>query len=61
MLGKVVVWNSGKVSAADRSILMPEIPAVGKKYTWQVRVWDKTEKAPVEPTCFFSNGFFKSL
>lgn len=45
--GKSPVWNSGKVSG-DQSVYVPyagkELQS-GKKYNWQVRVWDNNSKA----------------
>ena len=46
LLGKKTLWNSGKVSS-DQSIYVPYSgPALesGKKYFWQVRVWDNSGK-----------------
>ncbi|WP_121357202.1 alpha-L-rhamnosidase [Flavisolibacter nicotianae] len=45
--GKNLRWNSGKV-ASDQSVLVPYGGApleAGKKYFWQVRVWDNSGKA----------------
>ena len=44
--GKTVTWNSGKVMA-DQSVQVPYQGLVlqsGKKYYWQVRVWDNSGK-----------------
>jgi alpha-L-rhamnosidase len=45
--GRHEVWNTGKV-ASDQSVFVPyqgEALASGKKYYWQVRVWDNSDKA----------------
>jgi alpha-L-rhamnosidase len=47
--GKKLVWNSGKIMS-DQSVYIPykgEKLLSGKKYYWQVRVWDNTGKASV--------------
>ncbi len=63
MLGKVVVWNSGKVSAAE-SVQIPyagDPLQSGKKYTWQVRVWDKNGKgSPWSQPASFQMAFLKA-
>ena len=44
--GKTVTWNSGKVMS-DQSVQVPYQGAAlqsGKKYYWQVRVWDNSGK-----------------
>jgi alpha-L-rhamnosidase len=44
--GKGLVWNSGKI-ASDQSLQVPYAGPVlgsGKKYYWQVRVWDNKSK-----------------
>src|SRR6187399_3179137 len=50
------VWKSGKITS-DRSVQVPYAGTVlqsGKKYTWQVRVWDNNGKASAssEPAFF---------
>lgn len=45
--GREIVWNSGKVSS-DQSVYIPyNGPALlaGKKYYWQVRIWDDKGQA----------------
>ena len=45
--GKNLQWSSGKV-ASDQSVMVPYSGAplqAGKKYYWQVRVWDNSGKA----------------
>ncbi len=45
--GKNLVWNSGKI-ASDQSVQVPYAGTAlqsGKKYSWQVRVWDNEGKA----------------
>ena len=45
--GKELVWKSGKI-ASDQSIHVPyqgDALSSGKKYFWQVRVWDENGKA----------------
>jgi len=45
--GKTTLWNSGKV-ISSQSVHVPYAGSPlqsGKKYTWQVRVWDNTGKA----------------
>ena len=44
--GKTAVWSSGKV-VSDQSVHIPYGGTAlqsGKKYTWQVRVWDNSDK-----------------
>ncbi|MEO5563293.1 MAG: alpha-L-rhamnosidase N-terminal domain-containing protein, partial [Chitinophagaceae bacterium] len=44
--GKTAVWNSGKI-VSDQSVQVPysgDALQSGKKYTWQVRVWDNNGK-----------------
>ncbi len=62
-LAKGTVWNSSKVNS-DQSLFVPYGgPAVqsGKKYFWQVRVWDNANKASAwsEPS-FFQMGMLKA-
>lgn len=45
--GKSLVWSTGKISASQ-SVLVPytgDALAAGKKYYWQVRVWDDQQRA----------------
>ena len=56
VLGKTTVWSSGKV-LSDQSVHVPyagDALQSGKKYNWQVRVWDNEEKISVwtEPASF---------
>lgn len=66
--GKSLQWNSGKV-ASDQSVYVPYAGTAlqsGKKYYWQVRVWDNTGKASAwsEPafwqTAFLSPSDWKA-
>ena len=44
--GKTAVWNSGKI-VTSQSVHVPYAGTAlqsGKKYSWQVRVWDNTDK-----------------
>ena len=48
--GKAPVWSSGKVMSAQ-SVFVPYSGSAlqsGKKYKWQVQVWDNTNKLPVK-------------
>src|SRR6187399_1801283 len=54
--GKVAAWKSGKIMS-DRSVHVPYTGTAlqsGKKYTWEVRVWDNSGKASAwsEPAFF---------
>jgi alpha-L-rhamnosidase len=54
------VWKSGKINS-DRSVQVPYAGTAlqsGKKYTWQVRIWDNNGKASAssEPA-FFQTAF----
>ena len=42
--GRRLIWDSGKVSSGQSLYLPYEGPALdaGKRYYWQVRVWDET-------------------
>ena len=56
---KGTAWKSGKI-ISDQSVHVPYAGAAlqsGKKYTWQVRVWDNNGKASAwsEPA-FFQTG-----
>ncbi|HEY5967159.1 MAG TPA: family 78 glycoside hydrolase catalytic domain [Chitinophagaceae bacterium] len=56
--GKSTVWKSGKV-IADRSVHVPYEGAAlqsGKKYTWEVRVWDNNGK----PSAWSEPAFFQT-
>lgn len=60
--GKGLTWSSGRV-ASDQSVYVPyqgEPLASGKKYYWQVRVWDQTGKPSAwsEPA-FWQTAFLK--
>src|SRR6185436_16684892 len=60
---KGTVWKSGKVSS-DRSVQVPYAGTAlqsGKKYTWEVRVWDNNGKTSAwsEPA-FFQTAFLNS-
>ena len=56
---KKAVWNPGKVSS-DQSVHIPYAGAPlqsGKKYSWQVRVWDHSGKASAwSAPAFFQMG-----
>ncbi|HET9747128.1 MAG TPA: family 78 glycoside hydrolase catalytic domain, partial [Chitinophagaceae bacterium] len=58
--GKSSVWKSGKVQS-DQSVHVPYAGSAlqsGKKYTWQVRVWDNKGKAsPWSATASFQMAF----
>ena len=57
-----VVWNPGKVQS-DQSVHVPYAGSPlqsGKKYSWQVRVWDNNGKASSwSAPAFFSNGIIR--
>src|SRR5687767_6506916 len=57
--GKITLWNSGKISS-DRSVHVPYAGTAllsGKKYHWQVRVWDNNGQAsPWSETAFFQTA-----
>src|SRR5688572_4213203 len=57
--GKSTAWKSGKV-VADRSVHVPYEGAAlqsGKKYTWEVRVWDNNGKpSPWSEPAFFQTA-----
>ena len=59
--GKNLVWNSNKVSSGQ-SVLVPyagQPLQSGKKYYWQVRVWDNEGKAsPWSEPAFWLTAFF---
>lgn len=54
--GKTTIWNSGKI-VSDQSVLNSYGGVAlqsGKKYNWQVRVWDNTDKPSAwSPSAFF--------
>jgi alpha-L-rhamnosidase len=58
----VVVWNSGKVMS-EQSVLIPysgDALQSGKKYKWQVKVWDNTDELPqTSDTASFQMAFLK--
>jgi alpha-L-rhamnosidase len=61
--GKQLVWNSGKVSSSQSVHIVYEGTPLqsGKKYAWQVRIWDndhKTSKWSVSAT--FQTGMLDS-
>jgi len=62
-LGKTVVWSTGKVPS-DQSVHMPyagQPLQSGKKYIWQVRVWDnKGNVSPWSDQAFFQTAFLKA-
>jgi alpha-L-rhamnosidase len=57
--GKTTVWKSGKVMS-DRSVHVPYAGTAlqsGKKYTWEVRVWDNNGKpSPLSEPAFFQTA-----
>ena len=58
------VWKSGKINS-DRSVQVPYAGTAlqsGKKYTWQVRIWDNNGKASAssEPA-FFQTAMMSSV
>jgi alpha-L-rhamnosidase len=57
------VWKSGKINS-NRSVQVLYAGAAlqsGKKYTWQVRVWDNSGKVSSwSATASFQTGFFKA-
>ncbi|HZF66171.1 MAG TPA: family 78 glycoside hydrolase catalytic domain, partial [Chitinophagaceae bacterium] len=56
------VWNSGKVTS-DQSLYVPYAGGAlqsGRKYSWQVRVWDNNGKASAwSQPAYFQMGFLK--
>jgi len=55
---KGAAWKSGKISS-DRSVQVPYAGAAlqpGKKYTWEVRVWDNNDK----PSAWSESAFFQT-
>ena len=54
--GNTLVWNSGKVTSGQSVNVLYAGPSLesGKKYSWQVRVWDNANKASSwsEPASF---------
>ena len=59
--GKTSVWKSGKVNS-DQSVQVSYAGTAlqsGKKYAWQVRVWDNSGKGSSwSEKAFFQTGFF---
>src|SRR6187402_3907513 len=56
--GKTTAWKSGKINS-DRSVQVPYAGTAlqsGKKYTWQVRVWDNNGK----PSGWSEPAFFQT-
>ena len=56
--GKSTAWKSGKV-ISDRSVHVPYAGTAlqsGKKYTWEVRVWDNNGK----PSAWSEPAFFQT-
>ena len=63
MTGKTIVWSSGKiVSAQSVHVSYAGSPLhSGKKYTWQVKVWDNYGKNSAwSKPAFFQMGFLNS-
>jgi alpha-L-rhamnosidase len=62
-LGKTVVWSTGKVQS-DQSVHISYLGTAlqsGKKYNWQVRVWDNKGKASVwSQPAYFQTAFFQT-
>src|SRR5262245_39556744 len=61
LAGNAAVWNSGKINS-DQSVHVAYKGAAlqsGKKYTWQVRVWDNAGKSSAwSMTSTFQTAFF---
>lgn len=61
--GKATAWKSGKVMS-DRSVHVPYAGTAlqsGKKYTWEVRVWDNNGKpTPWSEPAFFRTALLKT-
>ncbi|HZH35818.1 MAG TPA: alpha-L-rhamnosidase N-terminal domain-containing protein, partial [Flavisolibacter sp.] len=61
--GKSLVWNSGKISS-DQSVYVPYQGSAlesGKKYYWQVRVWDNAGKASAwSPSAYWQTAFLQA-
>jgi alpha-L-rhamnosidase len=61
--GKTTTWSSGKVSA-DQSVHVPYSGTTlqsGKKYSWQVRVWDNSGRVSAwSETAFFRMGLLNA-
>ena len=60
--GATSVWNTGKVNSDQSSFVDYGGPALqsGKRYQWQVRVWDNHGKASAwSQPAFFQEGFLK--
>src|SRR5688572_11765853 len=59
--GKNTVWKSGKIKS-DQSVHVPYVGSAlqsGKKYGWQVRVWDNNGKpSPWSEPAFFQTALF---
>jgi alpha-L-rhamnosidase len=59
--GKSNMWKSGKIMS-DQSVHVPYAGTAlqpGKKYTWEVRVWDNNGKpSPWSEPAFFQTAFF---
>jgi alpha-L-rhamnosidase len=62
MKGKNLLWNSGKV-ISDQSVHISYVGTAlqsGKKYYWQVRIWDNSNKASSwSTTAFWQMGLLK--
>lgn len=60
--GKKTTWSSGKIASGQSVMVAYSGPALeaGKRYHWQVRVWDNQENASAwsEPA-FWQNGLMK--
>ena len=60
---KGAAWKSGKIQS-DRSVHVPYAGTAllpGKKYTWEVRVWDNNGKpSPWSEPAFFQTAFFNA-
>ncbi|PGH38067.1 MAG: hypothetical protein CRN43_17465, partial [Candidatus Nephrothrix sp. EaCA] len=60
LYGTSVAWSSGKINSGQ-SVHVPyngEALQSGKKYTWQVRVWDNVGKVSGWKTSSFQTAFF---
>jgi len=60
--GKELLWNPGKVSSSQSLHIVYSGPALqsGKKYYWQVRIWDnKGRVSPWSAQAWWQTGFFE--
>jgi len=62
LYGTSVAWSSGKINSGQ-SVHVPyngEALQSGKKYTWQVRIWDNVGKVSGWKTSSFQTAFFNT-